>query len=122
MTQTTKHRGAGRELDAEVEEIVFHREVEWLPTALSPSDPHSADHERAWGATRVPSYSTEHAAAWQLVERLAPTWTVVVSYTPQQTTVTLSAPNTSREVEAVGRTFPLAMCFAALKAVEEARV
>jgi len=66
MTRDEIMRLEGRELDAAVHERVFGRRVKWatpgVPAFKFPFDPDAR--------MRIPHYSTDIDAAWQVVERL----------------------------------------------------
>lgn len=107
-------RDAGRALDALVAEKVMGEPVTWLPTALSHRDPHqSGEVFGAKGWHRVPSYSTDIADAWLVVEKMRERG-FVISATPNQQSwcATFGADSVW------GETAPLAICRAALAAVE----
>lgn len=97
MTQT-QELPAGRELDALVSEKVFGRMIfrpQGVPATWEMADPDMRENDYEGYFLQVPHYSTDTAAARQVVEYLAKQGHVVSIFSP-----------------------PLAICRAALAAVE----
>ena len=65
MTREEIMRLEGRELDAAVHERVFGRPVKWAAPSAAFTFPFDPD-----ARIRIPDYSSDIAAAWQVVERM----------------------------------------------------
>jgi hypothetical protein len=122
---------AGRELDAEIAAKVMgwtrigwdhqwnavqSRPTGW-PNALTGLRPGcDSDYwmEQDW--TRVPHYSTDIAYTWEVVERIGIRWTI--DCVPELKTFRARCEMTEKAYIADGNTAPLAICLAALEAVD----
>ena len=100
----------GRELDAAVHECVFGRRVKWATPSAAFNFPFDPDTRM-----RIPHYSTDIAAAWQVVERMRERGLYF------ELGVASKAPyakawlwNKDNYWQAEGRTAPEAICRAAL--------
>lgn len=122
---------AGRELDALIAEKVMGRKVErwryfedgYASTALRPRG--KAESTGVLITNNLPAYSTDIAAAWQVVERLNDRFSIEI----MALTSTVLCSNTRFRVdmfdhealaprtEVHAATAPLAICLAALKAI-----
>lgn len=121
-----------RELDAEIAEkvmgltpvkneggMVFTRWREWVDEG----DYYYESEDEEWHhfVDEVPHYSTDIAAAWQVVEHLYHTgmWDITIRVSPvsKRWICSLDAPNRTVSIGSSDNTAPLAICHAALKAV-----
>ncbi len=122
---TTEALKAGRELDRMVAQRVFGQELDPENMMLRPAD-------YPW---TVPAYSTDIAAAWTVVEKLAgyvsgrerPWWSVAVFHPkPEQVMCVvyvcppgyLISDTEEKVANVVANTAPEAICLAALKALQ----
>jgi hypothetical protein len=123
---------AGRELDALVAEKVMGKTIIYLRTALLDREPFiECDPEQGSHLSLLPWYSTDIAAAWEVVEKLASVVYEAADSSWQQTVRVYSCPTAancwhceiSREFGrgenclATGDTASEAICLAALAAV-----
>lgn len=110
-------REASRELDAEIAEKVMgwpHDEAENCLYCLMGSI--AACNE----VTRdLPDYSTDIAAAWQVVDKLKATQGFALSYRGIENTPVSWGADFCNSGEVLAATAPLAICLAALKAITE---
>lgn len=104
---------AGRELDA----LVAEKVMGWAPRDAGAGD--RLIYVGAWAhCESLPHYSTDIAAAWQVVEKLAADGLYVhVGYCLGRTEASVNSPLDIID-NAYAPTAPLAICLAALKALE----
>lgn len=117
---------AGRELDALIAEKVMgwtnvaeRRNTFTRPGALIPSDWRgwSGDTPNGEREQLIPPYSTDIAAAWQVVERFSAKWIDIVYRPDAGWWVTIDGRGHGNAGGAIEKTLPLAICLAALKAL-----
>lgn len=105
---------AGRELDARVAEKVMG----WKPETFE-GQPWWRDAEGCpWASCEVPRYSTSIAAAWQVVEKLGGYALMERMSTSGLWLVAFGTSGARTNSESYGETAPLAICLAALAAME----
>ena len=112
---------AGRELDA----LVAERVMGWTRVVRARETLWQSPKAGTWPivASRLPHYSTDIAAAWQVVERMrADGWVCEVfgsdTANAEGYSVTLWRPDTSGSSVTQNATAPLAICRAALAAID----
>lgn len=100
---------AGRELDALIAENVFKRKVVYVG-----GHPHLTEGNDNYLGGDCPHFSTQIADAWLVVEKLPPPYTI--GRYNEEWVVTIARDDDTKQGRA--DTAPLAICLAALKAVE----
>jgi hypothetical protein len=105
---------AGRELDALVAEKVMG--WKWI----GPDEFNDNRHLTLGGQkvqARIPDYSTDIAAAWDVVEKMRPTFNLVLECVSLEYNCHVARPgHLDEKVNVRADTAPLAICLAALKA------
>jgi hypothetical protein len=131
---TTEQRQAGRELDAEIAEKVMGLDVIQItcidhrgavPDIGSKSAPYKMSNGKMGvQATRIPGYSTDIAAAWQVAEKLGGycyLWrdggVAPLMFDGQWECKLRRDNDPDRRYYAVAPTAPLAICLAAIQAI-----
>jgi hypothetical protein len=108
---------AGRELDA----LIAERVMGWRQTLFSNFPDQLEPPDEPGKARSVPHYSTDIAAAWLVVEKMRLTHWVEVLVYPELVFVRAGRLGDTHKVKVIrneAATSPLAICLAALKALE----
>ncbi len=115
---------AGRELDALIYEKIFGKRrpqegEKW--DGMTHFFNYMHGDWRAWDGTPIPHFSTDIAAAWQVVEKLQTMKNVglLIKAYPLEYGGRFVASVPGTQIQGEGETMPLAVCRVALKIVEE---
>ena len=121
----------GRELDA----IVAEKVMGWEKFLIDQSAPYYSDEDKKrgyfWmigtvsvgctnndGSPKCPRYSTNIAAAWEVVEKLRGVWDIRSMSTTWVVRLSIQVGTSDKRVGAEAETVQHAICLAALKAME----
>lgn len=109
-------RDAGRELDA----LVAEKVMGWKPCVTQDHPGWVYFDSGAGGGKIAPAFSTDIAAAWEVVEKLSPRYAIRIlnDATPGPSWCCEMAHGYGNDIEVEAETAPLAICRAALEAIE----